>query len=107
MNVEAVELLVTPEQLTIASNDMSNSLNQMYNCIQDLDQIIKTSETYWRGDAGDYFRNLFLNERPAIDAAIRKLSEHPKDLIEIAGHYIDTEHILESLAEELPSDVIT
>ena len=107
MSVGAVELLVTPEQLTIASNDMSNSLNTMQGCIQELEQIIRASEGYWRGEAADYFRNLFFSEKPAIDESIARLNEHPRDLIEIAGNYIDTEHLLESLATELPSDVIS
>ena len=107
MNVGAVELLVTPEQLTIASNDMTNSLNVMQNCIQDLEQTIRASEGYWRGEPADYFRNLFLAERPALDETMARLKEHPRDLIEIAGNYIDTENLLQSIAEELPSDVIS
>ena len=107
MSALAVELLVTPEQLTIASNDMTNSLNLMQRCIEDLDQIIRSSEGYWRGEAAEYYRNLFLTERPGIDESIARLKEHPRDLIEIAGNYIDTEHLLQSVAEELPSDVIS
>ncbi len=107
MNVGDVELLVTPEQLTSASSDMSNSLNAMENCVQELDQIVRATEAYWRGEAGDMYRELFLSQRDNVDESISRLKEHPRDLIEIAGNYIDTEHILESIADELPSDVIS
>ncbi len=107
MNVEAVEFLATPEELTIASNDMSNRLKEMQVCIEEVDQIVRASERYWLGEASDHFRNLFLKERPVIDEIIARLNEHPRELIEIAGNYIDTEHLLESLAQELPSDVIS
>ena len=40
MNVEAVEFLATPEELTIASNDMSNRLKEMQGCIEEVDQIV-------------------------------------------------------------------
>lgn len=107
MNVGDVELLVTPEQLTIASSDMSNSLNSMQNCVEELDQIVRATEGYWRGEAGDMYRELFLSQRGDIDESIARLKEHPRDLIEIAGNYIDTEQVLQSIAEELPSDVIS
>lgn len=107
MSVADVELLVTPEQLTSASSEMTNTLQRMKMCFDDMDQIIKATENYWMGDAGDMFRELYLSERPEIDESLARLSEHPRDLIEIAGNYIDTEKYLQSISEELPSDVIS
>ncbi len=107
MNVADVELLVTPEQLTIASAEMSDSLNRMQINVDELDQIVRATENYWKGEAGDMYRDLFLKERENINLSITRLQEHPRDLIEIAGNYIDTEQILQSLAEELPADVIS
>ena len=47
--------------------------------------IVKNTERYWIGEAGNEHRNVFLEERDDIDQILLRLKEHPTDLLAIAG----------------------
>ena len=47
--------------------------------------IVKNTERYWIGEAGNEHRNVFLEERDDIDQILLRLKEHPTDLVAIAG----------------------
>ena len=51
-------------------------------------------------------RTIYQNQKLHIEEMMKRLKEHPADLIVIAQTYIEAEERAESLASGLPGDVI-
>jgi len=71
-----------------------------------LNTSISRTKTYWIGEAGDAHRKAYEDQKADIDEILRRLEEHPRDLVSIAQTYTDTELEIEEYISSLPSDLI-
>lgn len=69
--------------------------------------IIERSSGYWEGEAGDYHRKMLTDNEDDVQKIIRRLNEHPVDLLKMAGVYEEAEKEATLLANMLLDDVIT
>lgn len=97
---------VKPEVLVDKSQAVSASIRKMANCFDDLERIINRTSYYWIGEAGDMHRRLYQEQRENVDEMMRRLKEHPEDLLTISQNYAQTERAVEAIASELSGDVI-
>ncbi len=101
-----VELLVTPEVLNAKANEVERNIWNMKRRFDAMDTLIKKSNSYWIGEAGDMHRQNHESQVPKIEEMLEVLSRHPQDLRAIAQTYTDVELKNASIAQELPGDLL-
>ena len=100
-------LKVTPEELQTTSDAVKTQMGAIERNWRGLCEIVDASGAYWEGDAGDCGRRLLANIREDVQTIIKRLNEHPTDLLKMAGIYKDTESKAADMANTLPDNVIT
>jgi len=101
-----VQIRVTPLALKEKAATVTNNIAAMQTCFDELEQIINRTSYYWIGEAGDMHRQMYAEQKSAIAEMMRRLSEHPKDLLTISGQYEVTEQEVEAIGQSLSGDVI-
>ncbi len=101
-----VIIRVRPEVLVQKSQEVSADIQKLSACFEDLERIVNRTSYYWVGEAGDMHRKLYQEQKADVDEMMRRLKEHPRDLLEIAQKYIDVDVAAGAMANELPGDVI-
>lgn len=102
-----VHIKVNSAVLNSKAQSVSKSIKNMENCFEQLETIINRTSYYWIGEAGDLHRNIYKNQKPQIEEMIKRLKEHPIDLMSIAQTYDAAEAAVQSMAVELPGDIIS
>ena len=102
-----VHIKVNSAVLNAKAQNVSNSIKNMSNCFDQLETIINRTSYYWIGEAGDMHRNIYKEQKSQIDEMMKRLKEHPADLITIARTYESAESEVQSMASELPGDIIS
>lgn len=102
-----VQIKVNSAVLSGKAQAVSKQIKNMENCFEQLDTIVNRTGYYWMGEAGDRQRALYREQRPQIEEMMRRLKEHPADLLAIAQNYEMAESSIQSMAAELPNDVIS
>ena len=100
-------LKVTPQQLKIKADQVSKEVDEMTKAFAQLAQIVSRTSHYWIGEAGDAHREIYEKNKDDIEVILRKLREHPTDLLMMAGVYEETEIKVENISMQLPEDVIS
>lgn len=101
-----VMIKVTPEELYAKSQSISSILAKTQQNFQEMEDVINKTEGYWIGEAGEAHREMFRDMTPHIEEITKRITEHIRDLNEIAGVYQETEREIQEIAEQLPADVI-
>lgn len=86
-----VEIKVKDEALLSAAGTLKDRIREMRASYDKVMEIVQKTGGYWIGAAGDEHRNVFLEQRDDIDQIVKRLSEHPDDLLRIAGIYEEAE----------------
>lgn len=84
--------------------------NQIREIQRNWDTIIRTisdSKSYWEGSASEKHSNMLEKEKTEVEEVIKRLSEHPTDLLQMAEIYVSGEEANEDMANELPIDIIS
>jgi len=102
-----VILKVTPEQLQTKAQTTKDDIAKLRSVFEEIGSIVARTQSYWIGEAGDLHRKLYTDENEQIQEMFARLSEHPKDLEQIARTYLNVEDVVEDIAMELPGDVIS
>ncbi|MCQ2498904.1 MAG: WXG100 family type VII secretion target [Lachnospiraceae bacterium] len=101
-----VQIKVTPQALEEKAAAVTSNINAMQTCFDELEQIINRTGYYWIGNAGDMHRQMYMKQKDAVVEMMRRLSEHPRDLLTIAGQYEVVEQEVRAIGESLSGDVI-
>lgn len=102
-----VHIKVNSTVLNSKAQAVSSSIKSMKNCFEQLENIINRTSYYWIGEAGDMHRNIYKEQKSQVDEMMKRLKEHPVDLVTIAQTYESTESMVQSMAAELPGDIIS
>lgn len=102
----SVEVLVTPEVLISQAEEVRRLGNDMRLHFQKMDEIMNKTRNYWIGDAGDIHRQRYEEHKDDVDLMLRRLLEHPDDLLQISGNYSTAENKNIAEAQSLPSNFI-
>ena len=102
-----VHIKVNSAVLNSKAQTVSNSIRNMANCFEQLETIVNRTSYYWIGEAGDIHRKIYKDQKPQIDEIMKRLKEHPVDLVTIAQTYDSAESAVQSMAAELPGDIIS
>lgn len=102
-----VEIKVSTAALASKAQTVSKSVTNMANCFENLGRIIDRTSYYWIGEAGETHRRIYREQKPKIDEMMKRLKEHPADLLTISQTYESAESEVQAIAAELPADVIS
>lgn len=101
-----LSFLVTPEQLYTKAEQVSSEISSMKGRFDSMKSVIEKTSSYWIGDAGDHYREVYSEQEPSLEEMFARLSEHVTDLQTIAGQYVTTEKMVQNMTQALPADVI-
>lgn len=104
--VGEIQIIVTPEVLVSKSGDLSKRVAEMRVHFQELKDVMDKTNKYWIGDGGDVHRNRYYGNLDNIETILKRLEEHPRDLLTMAGLYEEVENLNTQEGMALPQDVI-
>lgn len=102
-----VQVKVNPAVLNEKAQSVSKSIRSMEDSFEQLERIISRTSYYWIGEAGDLHRRIYQENKPKIEEMMKRLKEHPVDLMNMAQIYNSVEAAVRSTVSELPEDVIS
>ncbi len=101
-----VEVKVRPDVLITQAEEVRRLANDMKAKFAEMDETLRKTNGYWIGEAGNIHRKLYNDQKDDIDKLLRRLSEHPNDLLVISQNYSLAERSNVDTSNSLPSDVI-
>lgn len=99
-------LRVTPEVLERKADEFSRIVSEIKGHFDQIEAISTRTKGYWQGEAGDKDRAGYASYKDDIAYIIRRLQEHPTDLLSMAGIYREAEKDVSSKNAELKTDQI-
>ncbi|CBK75872.1 hypothetical protein CIY_34150 [Butyrivibrio fibrisolvens 16/4] len=103
----SVSFKVNTETLVSQANVCSSIIGEIIKNYNELTEIIDSTNQYWRGEAGDLHRKLYEDEKDNISDVLKRLNEHPKDLLAISGNYVSGETANVEKANSLSGDILS
>lgn len=97
---------VDTARLISAAGTLKEKIQKAETSYNNVMTIVKNTNRYWIGQAGDEHRSAFLDQQDDIDQILVRLKEHPDDLLKIAGVYEEAEKETETIASAPMIDLI-
>lgn len=101
-----IVLRVTPETLEKKADEFTGIINDIKEHFNQIEAISAKTNGYWQGEAGDKDRAGYASYKDDIDFVIRRLQEHPIDLLSMAGIYREAEKDVTNTNAALKTDQI-
>lgn len=98
-------LNVSAARLKEQADVTSDKIKEMTEMFEELEEVISRTSHYWNGEAGDYYRILYGENKEEIEDMLKRLKEHPAKLLQ-AARICGDEQQEEKMASPLPGDVI-
>ena len=105
--ISAATIKVEPDQMIAKAASVKTKINNIRRIFESLEQRVNASNSYWKGEAGDMYRNKYKEFKDATEEIIKRLEEHVTDLNAMAGVYENAENEAVNIIEDLPVDVIS
>lgn len=99
-------LKVSLDKLQSKASEITDQIKEIENNWKQLSGIVAKSKSYWKGDASELHQKYCSECEEAVLEILKRLKEHPKDLLEIMGIYNDVEEEVVAITQSLPDDVI-
>lgn len=97
---------VKTEELQSKAATVRYRVTMMQCELDEAEQLMSNTASYWLGSAGDKKRQDFYKKRKEADEIIKRLTEYPDDLLEMAGLYYQAEKTNVSNHATLPIDIL-
>lgn len=101
-----LSFLAEPKALYSAAEQIRFKVQNIKNRFDEIEKIVKATDMYWVGEAGDKYRKRYVEYKPNLDEAFNRLNEYVSDLQQIAEKYIESDNSAREMSEILPSDII-
>lgn len=99
-----ISLVVSPQEMIKKSGEVSNAIVRMEAAYDLIKTMVYNTSQYWEGEAGNSFRNLFQDKQDEMETMLKRLKDHPSNLLKMAGLFTDNEGKLEEENTMLPTD---
>ena len=104
--IGSVAVKVSPEVLITQAEEVRRLGNDMRRRFDVLENTMAHTRGYWIGEAGDLHRKLYDEQKDNVNQMLRRLLEHPDDLLAISENYKAAERANVESATMLDADVI-
>ena len=101
-----IVLRVTPEVLERKADEFTDIISDIKARFDKIENISLRTKGYWQGEAGDQDRAGYASYKDDISFIIRRLQEHPTDLLAMAGIYREAERAAANTNAALKTDQI-
>ncbi len=101
-----IVLRTTPEDMQKQSEWFDRIAKEVKRRFDRIESISAKTKGYWQGDTGDRDRESYASYKEDINFIVRRLEEHPRDLLTTAGIFIETEKSVASTNAQLKTDQI-
>lgn len=103
----AIQLKVDADVLKTAASEIKTQVSDLRKQWQRLTSLIQKSDSYWEGEASCIHQQYIRDLDPDMETMLKRIWEHPDDLLKMANIYIETEEELtETMKSVLQEDVI-
>ncbi len=99
-------LKVSPDVLKSKAQEVQTKTGNFEKSWKQLVQVVHNTKGYWVGEASNAHQRQLKDCEDDVEKIIRRLKEHPKDLLAMAGIYEEAEKEAMDIANALPDDVI-
>lgn len=97
---------VDTDRLVSAAGTLKEKIQNAETSFNNVMTIVKNTNRYWIGQAGDEHRRAFLDQKDDIDQILVRLKEHPDDLLKIAGVYVEGEKEVNAIVQQPLTNLI-
>lgn len=101
-----IVLRVTPDVLRQKSGEFTDIIKQIKAHFDRVESISAKTKGYWQGDAGTRDRESYASYKSDIQYIVRRLEEHPTDLLTMAGIYSEAEKTVVATNAQLKTNEI-
>lgn len=101
-----INLKVTPAILQSKATEVSNEIGDIERAFRGMESMVKAAKGHWTGDSSEKHEKYFKEIQPDMQEVIKRLKEHPTDLLKMAGLYEKGEKATTDIAGVLPDNVI-
>lgn len=101
-----MQLKADPATLKAKAEEVQGQINTFENNWKQLAQIVQKTKGYWVGEASNLHQRQYEELAEDVERMLKRLKEHPVDLMKIAGVYEAHEEKAVALAQSLSGDVI-
>lgn len=105
--MDGITLKVSPSELKSKAEEIQNQINSFEIAWNRIVQLINNSKGYWVGDAGNAHQKQFEQYKNDVERIIKRLHEHPDDLLKMAGVYEESERRAVEKTQTLSGNVIS
>lgn len=102
-----ITLKVSPDALTAKAGQITSEISAMERELRALESVIAASTGYWTGDASARHQKYYRETKDDMAEVIKRLKEHPVELLKMAELYEKGEARAVEIANVLPKDVIS
>lgn len=102
-----VEVRVKPEVLISQAEEVRRLANDMKTHFQTMENTMSRTVHYWIGEAGDLHRKVYDEQKEDVDLMLRRLLEHPDELLAISQNYTQAERVNVATSAMLDADIIS
>ena len=102
----SVALQVDSQVLRRQAAEVEQKINRMAQRFREMDEIVRRSERYWIGEAGEQHRQAYRKDSEAAEQMLQRLRGYPPDLLKISHNYEETEEGVASAASSLKTNVL-
>lgn len=103
----SVEVKVSPEVLITQAEEVRRLALDMKRRFELLENTMDKTKGYWLGEAGELHRKLYEEQKDDVALMLRRLLEHPDDLLMISENYKAAESRNIQSASLLDEDIIS
>ena len=99
-------LRVTPEKLISASSEFASTASQMNSMTSEMMSLVQSLRSVWQGEASTSYSNRFSSLQSDMDKLYRMVTEHSKDLNEMAEGYMQAEKANADKGNSMKANVV-
>ncbi len=96
---------VSTEEMIRQSNEIEKTVGEIKTQFENISRLAEGSARYWEGEAENLHLSSFRRISESHEEIIRRLSEHPRDLMTMAGIYAEGEEKSSEDANSLQNNV--
>ncbi len=100
-----IMLKTAPAQFIDQAETVSEKINSVAGALDELESVILRTSYYWIGEAGDYYRILYGENREEIQEMMEGLSAYPAELLKMA-HLTAKTSSGDELSEPLSGNIL-
>ena len=97
---------VTPEELEKKASEFTTTIQSISRRFNQIEEIAGKTRSYWQGDAGEKDRSGYSSYKDDIEFIVKRMQEHPTDLLKMAGIYKQAERTAQEKNSRLKTDQI-